>query len=129
MIFMEIFVSSRVRDDSTSRSFHFHWDKSSSDVSIPSFLCGLVGSSHILIPNFWHWFGFISDFHILFPNHKPCTNSSITIYPESSVNVVTPVHIGTFTCSVYSGRNGYKVHSSKVNDIGQKLTPKQWVSA
>ena len=33
-----------------------------SDDSIPSFLCGLVWSLHIWIPNFRHWFGFISDF-------------------------------------------------------------------
>ena len=101
----------------------------SSYASIPSFLFGSVGSSHIWIPNFWHWFGCISNFSMLFPNHKPFPNSSITTSPESSVKSVTPVHIGRFIYSAYSGRNGDTVHSSEVNDIGQKLAPKQWVSA
>ena len=101
----------------------------SSDDSIPIFLCGSVGLSHIWFPNFRHWFGFISDFSILFPNHKPCPNSSINTSPESGVKAVTPVHIGTFICSAYSGRNGDTVHSSKVNYNGQKLDPEQWVSA
>ena len=103
--------------------------KRSSDASTPNLLCGSVGSSHIFISNFWNWFGFISDFSIMFPNHKPCLNSSIATSPESSVNKVTPVQIGIFTCSIYYGRNGYTVHSSEVNDIGQKLAPKQWASA
>ena len=94
----------------------------------PAYFCGLVRSSYIWMPNFQHWFWFISDFFILFPNHKPCTNSSITTYPESSVKAVTPVHIFTFICSAYSGRNGDTVHSSKVNDIRRKLDSKQWVS-
>ena len=72
---------------------------------------------------FYQWFT------ILFPNHRPCPKSSITTSPESSINTVTPVNIGTLICSLYSGRNGDTVHSSKVNDIGQKLSPKQWVSA
>ena len=88
------------------------------DNSIPSFLCGLVGSLHILILNFRHWFGFISDFSILFPNHNPFPSSSITTSTESSVKSVTPVHIDTFICSVYSGRNGDTVHFYEVNDIG-----------
>ena len=103
--------------------------KRSSDTSISSFLCGPFGSSHICIPNFWNWFGFISDFSILLLNHKPLPNFSIITSPESSVNAVTPVHIGIFNCSVYYWRNGDTVHSSKVNDIGQKSNPKQWVSA
>ena len=98
------------------------------DTSITRFLCGLVGSSHIWIPNFQHWFGFISDFSVLFPNHKPCTKSSITTPTESSVKKVTPVHISTLICYAYSKRNGDKVKPSKVNDIGRKLAPKQWVS-
>ena len=96
----------------------------SSDSSILSFIYGSVGSLHIWIPNFWPWFGVISNFSILFPNHRPCLNSSITASPESSVNVVTPVHIGTFICSVYSVRNVNTVHSSEVNDIVRKLSPK-----
>ena len=102
------------------------------DASIPSFLCRLVGSLHIWIPNFWHWFGFISDFSILFTNHKPCTNSSITTSPESSAKAVKPLHICTFICSDYSGSNRYIVQSSDVNDIGQNCVPKQresvWLS-
>ena len=80
------------------------------------------------IPNFWHWFGFITDFCIIFPNHKPCINSRITTSSELIFNAVIPVQIGKFTCSIYSGRNGSKVHSSEVNDISQKFAPKQWVS-
>ena len=56
-------------------------------------------------------------------------NSIITASPESSVKSVTPVHRGTFICYAYSGRNGYTVHSSEVNDIGIKLAPKQWISS
>ena len=102
---------------------------SSSDASIPSFLRGLFGSSYIWIPNFRHWFGFISDFSIPFPNHNPCPNSSITTSNESSVKEVTHVHLGIFICFAYSGSNGDTVHSSEVNEIGQKLAPKQWVSS
>ena len=40
--------------------------KRSSGASIANFLCGSVGSSHICIPNFWHWFGFINDFLFCF---------------------------------------------------------------
>ena len=101
----------------------------SSDASIHSILCGSVGSLHILIPNFWNSFGFISDFSILFTSHKPRPKSSITTSPESSVKSVTPVHIGKFICSEYSGRNGDKVHSSEVNDIGKQLATNQWVSS
>ena len=100
----------------------------SSDASIPSFLCGSVGSSHIWIPNFWHWFGFISDFYILFTNHKPCKNSSITTSPEPSVKSVTTVHIGKLICSAYSRRNGDTMHFSEVNNIGKNLAPKKWLS-
>ena len=99
------------------------------DASIPSFLCGSVYSSHIWIPNFWHSFGFISDFPILFPNHKTFPNSIIITSSESRVKAVTPVHIGTFIYSAYSGRNGDTVNSSKVKDIGRDLAPKQYVSA
>ena len=77
----------------------------SSYASITNLLCGSVGSSHFCILDFWHWFGFISDFSILFTNHKPLPNYSINSSPESSVNKVTPVQIGISTCSVYSGRN------------------------
>ena len=34
---------------------------------------------------------------------------------------MTPVHIGVFTCFVYSGEKRDNVNLSKVNDIGQKL--------
>ena len=51
--------------------------KRSSDASITNLLCGSVGSLHIFYPKLWHWFGFISDFSILFPNHKTCPDSSI----------------------------------------------------
>ena len=54
----------------------------SSDASNTSFLRGLVGSLYIWTPNFRNWLGFISDFSILFPNHKPCPNSSISTSPE-----------------------------------------------
>ena len=101
--------------------------KRSYEASISNFLFGSVGSSHSFIPNFWHWFGFISDFSILLPNYKPCPNYSITTSPEWSTNAVTPVHIGIFTCSVYYGRNGYTEHSSEVNDIGRNFAPKQCV--
>ena len=97
--------------------------------SIISFIYGLVRSSHLWIPNFWHWFGFISDFSIIFPKHKSFPNSSVTTSPESIFKEVTPVHIGTFICSTYHGRNGYTVRSSEVNNIGWKLAPKQRVSA
>ena len=53
-----------------------------SNSSIPNFLCGSFGPFHIYIPYFWHRFGFISDFPILFPNHKPFPNSSINTSPE-----------------------------------------------
>ena len=95
------------------------------DASIFRFLCVSVGSLHILITNFWHWFGFISDFSILFSNHKPSPNSSTTTSSESNVNEVTYVCIGTFICYSYYRRNGDTVHSSELNDIGQKLAPKQ----
>ena len=68
-----------------------------SDTSIPNFLCLSVDSLHICIPKFLHWFGFISDFSILFPNHKPLPKPSINTSPEFSVNSVTSVQIGIFT--------------------------------
>ena len=37
----------------------------SSDASIPIFLCGLAGSSHIWIPKFRHWFGL----SVIFPSY------------------------------------------------------------
>ena len=86
--------------------------------SITRFLFVSVGSSHLLISSFWHWFGFISDSSIIFPNYKSCPNYNITTYPESSVNIVTPAPIGTLIFYVYSGRNVETVHSSEVNDIG-----------
>ena len=95
------------------------------EASITNFLCGSVGSSHICIPNFWHWFGFISDFFILFTNHKSCPKSSIISSPESSANTVTLAQIGILSCSVYSGMNGDTVHSSKVNDTGRNFSPKK----
>ena len=125
---MDLVVSRKVRYETTIWSFHCHWDEQVFWFSITSFLCGSVGSSHIWIPNFRHWFGFISDFSIIFPNHKPFPKSSITTSPESSVKKATPVYIGKFICSAYYGRNGDTLHSSDVNDIGRKLTPKQWVS-
>ena len=67
--------------------------KRSSEYSIPNYLCGSVGSSHICIPNFWHWFEFTGKFSILFPNHKSYPNSSMPTSTESSVNTVTQVHI------------------------------------
>ena len=81
---------------------------------------------HIFKPqNVRHWFGFIKNFSILFPNHNPFPNFSITHSLESSVNEVTTVQICTLICSTYSRRNGDTVHSSKVNDIGQMLASKQ----
>ena len=74
-------------------------------------------------------FGFISDFSVLFPNNKPLPNSSITTSPESSDNAVTPVKVVIFSYAVYSGSNGDRVQYPKVNGIGQKFAPKQWVSA
>ena len=103
--------------------------KRSSDASITNFLCGSVGYLHLCIPNFRHWIGFISDFPILFPNHKPLPNFSVTTSTESSVNTLTPIHIGIFSSSVYYGKNEDTVHSSKCNYIGWKFAPKQWVSA
>ena len=126
---MDIFVRRRVCDYPTSLSSIFIGINRTSDVSIPIFLCGSVRSSHIWNPNFQHLFGFISDFSILFTNDKPCTKSSIATSPESSVNTVTHVFIGTFICSIYSVRNVDTVQSSKVNDIVQKMSQKQWVSA
>ena len=95
--------------------------KRSSNASITNFLCRSVDSSHICIPKCWHWFGFIIDFYIIFLNHKPFPKSSIDNSPESSVNEVTPVSIGVFTCFVYSRRNGGTVHYSEANDIGIKF--------
>ena len=103
--------------------------KRSSYESISNFLCGSVGSSHICIPNFQHWFGFIGNFSILFPNHKPFPNPIISTSLESSSNALIPVQICIFTCFVYYGRNGDTVHSSKVNDIGRNFAPKSWVAA
>ena len=97
----------------------------SSDASIPSFLCGLVGSSHTWIPHFQYCFGFISDFSIIFTDHKPYPNSGITTSPESSVNTVTPLRIISLICSTYSGRNGDTVNSFKVNDIDPNLAFKK----
>ena len=45
------------------------WMNRSSDASFPNFLCESVRLLHICIPNFWHWFPFIGDLPILFPNH------------------------------------------------------------
>ena len=103
--------------------------KRSSDASMPKFLCESVDSSHICIPNSWHWYGFFIDFSILFPNHKPYPNYIITTSPISRVNILTPVYIGIFTCSKYSGNNGDTVQSSEVNYIVVKFPPKQWASA
>ena len=97
--------------------------KLSSENSITNFLCGSVGSLNICIPKFRHWFGFISDFTILFTNHRLFPNSSITNYPKLSSNSVPPMKIGIFTCSLYYRRNGDKLHSSKVNDISQNPPP------
>ena len=91
-----------------------------SDASIPKLLCESVGSSHICIPNFWHWFGFISDFFHSFSKPKPSLNYIITTSPKSRVNVVTPLNIGIFTCSLYSRKNGDTVQYSKVKYIGLK---------
>ena len=94
--------------------------------SITNFLGGSVGSSNICIPNFRHWFGFIRCFYNMFPNHKPYPNFIITTLSESSVNSMILVQIGIFTCYVYYGSNGGTVHSSEVNGIGKKFSPKQW---
>ena len=77
-----------------------------SDDSIHNFPCGSVSSSHIFIRNFQHLFEFNSYFSILFPYHKPCSNSFINTSPESNVNTVTLVQIGILTCFVYSCSNG-----------------------
>ena len=79
--------------------------KRCSDAPITNFLCGSVGSSHMCIPKFWHWFRFISIFPILFTKYKPSPKHSIITWPESIVNAVTPEQIGIFTYFVYSGRN------------------------
>ena len=129
LTFMELVFSRRVRDEPTSWSFHCNWDgqvfwwlNSQLHMWIGRVITYLNSKLSALV---WvyQWF------YILFPNHKPFPKSSITIITESSVKEVTPVHIGTFICSAYYGRDGDKVHSSKVNDNGRKLAPKQWVSA
>ena len=123
LTFMDLVFSRRLRGDTISWSFHFYWYEQ-------VFWC-LNSQLHmwiiwvnIWIPNFWHWFGFISDFSILFTNHKPCPNSSITTSPESSIKLVTPVHLGTSICSSYYGRNRDPVHSSEVNNIVSKVGSK-----
>ena len=99
---------------------------------MPRFLASYVNwSGHHIFES--HTFviglGLSVIFFILFPNYMPCPNSSIATSSESSVNKITPVHIGTFICSAYYSRNGYTVNSFKVNDIGRMLDPKQWVSS
>ena len=126
---MDPIVSRRVRNHPTRLSSHFHWVEQ-------VFWC-LNSQIHMCIgrvitylnPKILALVWVYQWFSILFPNHKPCPNSSITTSPESSVKAVAPVHIGTFICSAYSGINGDTVQSSEVNDIGWNLDPKQWVSA
>ena len=125
---MELIVSRSVCDDPKSWSLQFIRMNRFPYVSIPSLFLWIVQVIVYLNAKLSTLFLIYQWFFILFPNHKPCTNSSITIYPESSVKAVTPVHIFTFICYAYSGRNGDTMHSSKVNDIGQKLDSKQWVS-
>ena len=55
-----------VCDENTSWYFHFHWYEEVYYAPITNFMCGSVGSSHICIPKFWHWFGCISDFPFCF---------------------------------------------------------------
>ena len=50
--------------------------------SITSVMFWLVGSLRIGIPRAQHWLGFIKVFSILFPNHKPWPNLSITTSPD-----------------------------------------------
>ena len=96
--------------------------------SITSFLCGSAGSSPIFIPKCCHGFGLTSDFSMQLPNHRPCQKSRIMNSPESSGKIVTSLQICMFTCSKYSRRKRYTVHSSNVNDIGRMFLPKQLVS-
>ena len=42
---------------------------------------------------------------------------------------VTPVHIDTFNCYKYCGRNGEAVHSSDMSDIGIYFAPEKLVSS
>ena len=128
LIFVDIIVSSRVCDETTSWSFHFHWDEEVLWLLNSQLHVWVIRFIAYLDPKLSALVGFISYFSILFPNNKPWPNSSITTSPESSVKVLTPVQIGIFTCSIYYGSNGDTLHSSKVNDIGQKFSPKQWLS-
>ena len=125
---MDIIIVRRVWNDKKVDPSTVTGMNISYDTSIPKFLYGSVGSLYICIPNVWYWFGFIVDFYIVLLNHKPWPNFSMTTCPESSFNAVKMVKIDIFTYYEYYGSNGDTIHSCKVNDTKQKISPKQWVS-
>ena len=88
------------------------------DASITNFLHGSVGPLHICIQIVLHWFGFIINFYIMFPNHKPLLNYNIINYLEYSVNIVTLLQLGVLIVFEYSGSKEDTVLSFDVNDIG-----------
>ena len=126
---IELIVSMRVHHEPTSWSLHCNWYEQVFWCLNSQLPMWIVLITAYLNPKLLALVWVYQWFSILFPNHKPCPNYSITTYPESSVKAVTPVHIGTFICYEYSGRNGNTVQSSEVSDIGRNLAPKQWVSA
>ena len=99
LTFTDLFVVRRVRDDPTSWSFHCHWDDHllwCLKYQLPMWIGRVIA---YLNPKLSALVWVYQQFFILFPNHKPCPNSSITTYPESSVKSVTLVNIGTLICS------------------------------
>ena len=88
-----------------------------------------VGSSHTGIPKDRHWFGLINECSIRSPNHRPWSNSRIMVSLESRSTAVATVHIGILVIESYSDKYGDTMHTSDVNEITLKFSPKQVVSA
>ena len=118
-----------LRDESTIRSFHFHWYKEVFGWLnyqlyvrfgwIISYLYAKLVALILLMSNI--------PIQLLY--RRTCPISKITTYPESSVKAVAPVHIGAFTCFIYKGTKVDTGHPSNLNEIGQICLPKKWVSS
>ena len=115
-------------DHPTSLSLHFNWDEEVFWILNSQLSVWVSWVIAYLYPKFLSMIRVYQIFSVLFPNHKPFPKLSINTSPESSLIAVTLLKIVILNCYVYYGRNGYTVHSSKVNDIGRKFDQKQWVS-